>query len=108
MPESRSIFEKQDIYSKLEKVNKIILEPDFWGNKSKAEKTLKEKKLYEDLVQSYDNSLKQFNEIIDLYDLALEENNKSILKESESNILNLHKNIKKSEIKCFYQMKQIA
>ena len=67
MPESRSIFEKQDIYSKLEKVNKIILEPDFWGNKSKAEKTLKEKKLYEDLVQSYDNSLKQFNEIIDLY-----------------------------------------
>ena len=101
MPESRSIFEKQDIYSKLEKVNKIILEPDFWGNKSKAEKTLKEKKLYEDLVQSYDNSLKQFNEIIDLYDLALEENNKSILKESENNILELLKNIKKNEIKCF-------
>ena len=47
------------------------MEPNFWDNKSKAEKILKEKKLYEDLVQSYEISLKQFNEIIDLYNLAL-------------------------------------
>ena len=62
---------------------------------------LKEKKLYEDLVNSYESSLKQFNELSDLYDLALEENNQSVLKESEKNIFELHKNIKKNEIKCF-------
>tara|TARA_Y100001970_G_scaffold47996_1_gene60789 strand:- start:2822 stop:3706 length:885 start_codon:yes stop_codon:yes gene_type:complete len=45
--------------------------------------------------------LKQFNEINELYDLALEENNQSIIKETEKNILELHKNIKKNEIKCF-------
>jgi len=77
------------------------LEPSFWDNKLVAEKVLKEKKLYEDLVQSYQNSLKQFNEISDLYNLALEENNQSVLKDSEINILELHKNIKKDEIKCF-------
>ena len=77
------------------------MEADFWYNKSKAEKILKEKKLYEDLVQSYEFSLKQFNEINDLYKLALEENNQSILKDSENNILELHKNIKKNEIRCF-------
>jgi len=77
------------------------LEPNFWENKAKAEKILKEKKLYEDLVQSYQFSLKQFNEIVELYDLALEENNQIILKESEKNILKLHKNIKKNEVKCF-------
>ena len=77
------------------------MEPNFWDSKSKAGKILKEKKLYEDLVQSYEISLKQFNEIIDLYNLALEENNQIILKESENNILELHKNIKKNEIKCF-------
>ena len=77
------------------------MEPNFWDNKSKAEKILKEKKLYEDLVQSYEISLKQFNEIVDLYNLALDENNQTILKESENNILELHKKIKKNEIKCF-------
>ena len=45
--------------------------------------------------------MKQFNETIDLYNLALEENNQIILKESEKNILELHKKIKKDEIKCF-------
>ena len=77
------------------------MEPNFWKDKPKAEKILKEKKLYEDLVNSYEVSLKQFNEIIDLYDLALEENNQLVLRESENNILKLHKNIKKNEIKCF-------
>tara|TARA_Y100001970_G_scaffold191746_1_gene233079 strand:- start:2928 stop:3812 length:885 start_codon:yes stop_codon:yes gene_type:complete len=45
--------------------------------------------------------LKQFNEICDLYDLASEENNQLVIKETEKNILELHKNIKKNEIKCF-------
>tara|TARA_B100000700_G_scaffold104495_1_gene118015 strand:+ start:500 stop:1408 length:909 start_codon:yes stop_codon:yes gene_type:complete len=53
------------------------------------------------LVQSYETSLKQFNEIIELYNLALEENNQSVIKESEQNIIDLYKNIKKDEIKCF-------
>ena len=77
------------------------MEQNFWEDKPKAEKVLKEKKLYEDLVNSYESSLKQFNELSDLYDLALEENNQSVLKESEKNIFELHKNIKKNEIKCF-------
>ena len=77
------------------------MEQNFWEDKPRAEKVLKEKKLYEDLVNSYESSLKQFNEIVDLYNLALEENNQVILKESEKNILNLHKNIKKNEVKCF-------
>jgi len=77
------------------------LEQKFWEDKPRAEKDLKEKKLYEDLVNSYESSLKQFNELSDLYDLALEENNQSVLKESEKNIFELYKNIKKNEIKCF-------
>ncbi len=77
------------------------MEPNFWENKSKAEKILKEKKLYEDLVQSYEVYLKQFDEITELNKLALEENNQSILKETEINIAQLHKDIKKNEIKCF-------
>jgi len=77
------------------------LEPDFWSNKSKAENNLKQKKIYEDLIENYENSIKQFDEFKDLYNLAFEENNDTVLKETETNILNLYKNIKRNEIKCF-------
>tara|TARA_Y100001970_G_scaffold217928_1_gene267090 strand:- start:4843 stop:5823 length:981 start_codon:yes stop_codon:yes gene_type:complete len=77
------------------------LDSDFWQNKAKAEKILKEKKLYEELIQSHKDSLKRFNEIVELYNLALEESNQPIIKESEGNILDLYKNIKENQIKCF-------
>ena len=77
------------------------MEPDFWQNKIKAEKILKEKKIYEDLINSYESSQKQLTEIIDLHDLALEENNEVVLKEVENNFFKLYKVTKKNEVKCF-------
>ncbi len=77
------------------------MEPDFWKNKSKAEKTLKEKKIYEELTNSFEYSQNQLNEIIDLHNLALEENNKIVIKETENNLIELYKITKKNEIKCF-------
>ncbi len=77
------------------------MDPNFWEDKQSAEKYLKEKKFFEDLVNNYEISINHFKEIIDLYDLALEENNEIVLKESENNLIKLYKNIKREEIKCF-------
>jgi len=77
------------------------LEPDFWQNKTKAEKILKEKKIYEDLLNSHKSSQNQLTEIIDLHNLALEENNEDVLKDAENSFLKLYKTIKKNEVKCF-------
>ena len=77
------------------------MDPNFWEDKQLAEKYLKEKKFFEDLVNNYEISINHFKEIIDLYDLALEENNEIVLKESENNLIKLYKNIKREEIKCF-------
>ena len=63
------------------------MEPDFWKNKIKAEKILKEKKIYEDLVNGYESSKKNLTEITDLYNLALEESNEAVLKDAENNFL---------------------
>ena len=41
--ELRSFFEKHSIESKLLEINKLILNSDFWQNKSNSEKILKEK-----------------------------------------------------------------
>ena len=56
--ELRSIFEKNDIQSKLKKNNQKMLESNFWQDKSNSQKIIKEKKLYEDLLNSHDNSIK--------------------------------------------------
>ena len=53
------------------------------------------------MVNGYELSINQFNEITELYKLALDENNKTILKETENDIVTLYKNIKKDEVKCF-------
>ena len=78
-----------------------MLEANFWQNKNNAQKIVKEKKLQEDLINSYNYSVKQCKEIYDLYNLALEENNTSIISESLKNLEELRLNTKKNETKCF-------
>ena len=78
-----------------------MLNSDFWQDKSKSQKVVKEKKLYEDLINSYNQSNIKFQDLNDLYDLALEENNTDIQKEISQNIKNLRDIVKKNEIRCF-------
>jgi len=78
-----------------------MLESNFWQDKSKSQKIIKEKKLYEDLINSHDNSVNKLIELHDLNELALEEENQSIIAEVLENIKNLKRLSKKNETKCF-------
>ncbi len=100
-PELRSIFEKNNIHSKLEKNNSKMLEDNFWQDKNRAQKIIKEKKFHEDLINSYDFSTRQSNEIYELFNLATEENNTSVINETFKNINELLIKTKKNETKCF-------
>ena len=78
-----------------------MLEANFWQDKSKSQKIIKQKKLFEDLIKSYTHSKNQLKDLNDLYELALEENNTDIQNEISNNILKLRSLAKKNEIKCF-------
>ena len=78
-----------------------MLESNFWQNKSTSKKIIKEKKLYEDLINSYNNSIKSIIELHELNELAVEEKNQSIINEVIENLKNLKKIAKKNETKCF-------
>ena len=78
-----------------------MLEPDFWQDKLKSKKILKEKKLFEDLTNSYNESQKGLADIQELYLLALDENNNDLFQELTNSLKELKKKIKKTEIKCF-------
>ena len=78
-----------------------MLDVNFWQDKLNSSKILKEKKLFENLINSYETSLKKLNDLDDLNKLAIEENNINIQKEIFENIKELKKDVKKNEIKCF-------
>ncbi len=78
-----------------------MLESNFWQDKLNSQKIIKEKKLFEDLINSYNYTVKQIKDLNDLYELAIEENNVDIQNEVNQNILELRSLTKKNEIKCF-------
>ena len=99
--ELRSIFDKNQIQSKLENHNKEMLDVNFWQDKLKSQKIIKEKKLYEELVNSYNESIKSLEDLDQLNELAIEEKNINIQNEILGNLKNLKEIVKKNEIKCF-------
>ena len=78
-----------------------MLDTNFWQDKDLSKKILKEKKYYEELINSYEKCLINMRDIEDLHKLSLEEKNHQVQQETILNIKNLLKIIKKNEIKCF-------
>jgi peptide chain release factor 2 len=78
-----------------------MLENNFWQDKLNSQKIIKEKKLYEELINSYNNSVKSLSDLHELNQLALEEKNESIISEILDSIKDLKKVAKKNETKCF-------
>ena len=78
-----------------------MLEDNFWQDKSKSQKIIKEKKLFEDLINSSEKSTQEFNDLEDLYKLAVEENNSEIQVEVYQKLKELRVRVKENEIKCF-------
>ena len=78
-----------------------MLDANFWQDKSDSQKTIKEKKLFEDLVSSFKDSATQLKDLDDLYTLASDENNLNVKKEVMESIKELRSKVKKNEIRCF-------
>ena len=78
-----------------------MLDPNFWQDKLNSKKIIKEKKLYEDLINSYDNSIRNLKDLDELNKLAIEDKNINIQNEVLNNIKDLREIVKKNEIKCF-------
>ena len=64
-------------------------------------KIIKEKKLFEDLINSYKDTTIKLVDLKDLYQLALEENNQNLKDDIFKNLKDLRILVKNNEIKCF-------
>tara|TARA_B100000965_G_scaffold402445_1_gene428403 strand:- start:32 stop:256 length:225 start_codon:yes stop_codon:yes gene_type:complete len=72
-----------------------MIDANFWQDKDNSKKVVKEKKLYEDLVNSLNDSIQKLKDLDDLNELALEEGNLAVQKETLQNIKDLKKEVKK-------------
>ena len=71
-----------------------MLDVNFWQDKLKSQKIIKEKKLYGELVNSYNESIKSLEDLDQLNELAIEEKNINIQNEILGNIKNLRESVK--------------
>ena len=78
-----------------------MLEVNFWQDKKNSQKIIKEKKLHEELVNSYNDAVKSLKDLSDLNELAVEEKNQSMINEVIDSAKNLKNLTKKNETKCF-------
>jgi peptide chain release factor 2 len=78
-----------------------MLDANFWQDKDNSKKIIKKKKLFEEFINSQNNSIEKLKDLDDLSELAIEENNQIVQKEILQNIKDLRVLVKKNEIKCF-------
>tara|TARA_B100000029_G_scaffold497194_1_gene564476 strand:+ start:986 stop:2038 length:1053 start_codon:yes stop_codon:yes gene_type:complete len=95
------IFEKNKIESKIKKFDQEVVNENFWKDKTTAQKILKEKKFLENIIQSFDSTTNELENLEQLLNLAEEENNIQVIKDCEKKISLLFSQIKKTEVSCF-------
>jgi peptide chain release factor 2 len=74
---------------------------DFWKDKNKVKKIVKEKKLYDDIILSFNSSKQDIKNLKDLYNLGSEENNLEIINDCNIKVNDIFLKLKKNEINCF-------
>ena len=85
----------------LEELDKTLLQKNFWKDKKLVKKTVKQKKIFEDILNSYKKSLSEINNTKDLFALATQEKDDEIIEDCNLKIEQILKDIKKNEINCF-------
>ena len=79
----------KDLKSRLEELEAISNNPDFWKNSNKAKVIMKEKQSIEKNISTYQNLKQNLNDNIEIYKLAIDENDFDIQSEIENDFLEL-------------------
>ena len=95
------IFDKENIENKIIELENVSLKKDFWKDKNLVKKTVKQKKIFEDILNIYKKSLNDLNNLKDLFSLASQEKDEDTIQDCNKKINQVLIEIKKIEINCF-------
>ena len=86
--------------TRLEEIESIASKVDFWNNLDNARIVMKERQTIESFISNYENIKKKLYENVDLYKLAVEENDLEIQKEVENEFLKLKSIVMDAELEA--------
>ena len=79
----------KDLKNRFEELEAISSNPDFWENSNKAKVIMKEKQSIQKNISTYQNLKQNLNDNIEIYKLAIDENDFDIQSEIENDLLEL-------------------
>ena len=95
------IFDKNKIKEKIQIFDKKIANQNFWKDKIVAQKILKEKNFFDNIINNFHFTMNELENIEQLIELASKENDVVVIKDCEKKITQLLNQIKKTEVSCF-------
>ncbi len=95
------IFDKNKIKEKIQVFDKKITNENFWKDKIVAQKILKEKKFFDNIINNFYFTMNELENMEQLIELASKENDVVVIKDCEKKITQLLNQIKKTEVSCF-------
>ena len=95
------IFDKNKIKEKIQVFDKKIVNKNFWEDKIVAQKILKEKKFFDNIINNFHFTMNELENMEQLIELASKENDVVVIKDCEKKITQLLNQIKKTEVSCF-------
>ncbi len=95
------IFDAQNAEKKILDLNSEISKDNFWKDRERSKKIIREKNFIESILNFYTDSQKNLINIKDLNKLAFEENDSETLNDCLEKVLGILSELKKFEIKCF-------
>ena len=95
------IFDSEKVEIKILELDSEISKKNFWKDKNRSKKIIKEKNLIESILVFFKETQKNLDNLKDLYKLALEEKDNETINDCSNKILYILNEIKQFEIKCF-------
>ena len=71
----RGIFDKNNVKIRLIEFEEKLLQENFWKDKNQVKKIVKQKKVFEDILNFYQKTSLDISNIKDLFNLASQEKN---------------------------------
>ena len=87
----RGILETNKVELRLKEIEETLQEDNFWKNKELVKKTIKQKKIFEDILNSFNVSSKELANLKDLYSLASQEKDDETIKDCFNKIEEINK-----------------
>ena len=98
----RGVFDPSSLSAKLQQLTTQTIQENFWQNKQQAQLVLQEKSILDNKLNKFNYLNNTFNDSSQYLQLALAENDTSLLADLQKTLLDLEKKAKNFAIECLF------